>query len=120
MTSVSFSFNVSDVSGSFVSKTNIVKTDRDSIAIVQVVANIEAAGISGSLVEDIEDNLASAAKDIYNGNMARIAEVEASSRAATSQAILPNTPVNFTSLEAEILSLINSTRAAHGLSALSA
>ncbi|MCD4669379.1 MAG: CAP domain-containing protein, partial [Actinomycetia bacterium] len=42
------------------------------------------------------------------------------SRAATSQAILPNTPVNFTSLEAEILSLINSTRAAHGLSALSA
>jgi uncharacterized protein YkwD len=119
MTSVSFSFNVSEVQGSFVSKASIPGADKDSIDMVQVVANIEAAGISGSLAEDVEDNLSSAVKDIYNGNMARIAEAEAG-RAASSQTVLTGTPVNFSSIEAQILSLINSTRAAHGLSSLSA
>ncbi len=120
MTSVSFSFNVSDISGSFVSKASVSGADRDSIDIVQVTANIEAAGISGSIAEDVEDNLASAAKDIYDVNMARIAEAEARSRAASSQTVLSGTPVNFSSIEAQILSLINSTRASHGLSILSA
>lgn len=115
MTSVSFSFNVSDISGSFVSKANIAKADKDSIDIVQVAANIEAAGIPGSLADDIEDNLASAAKDIYNRNMARIAEAEAS-RAASSQ--LKPAGANLSGLEAEILRLINKVRADHGLSQL--
>ena len=120
LTSVSFSFNVSQVSGSFVSKANISKADRDSTDIVQMTANIEAAGISGSIAEDVEDNLASAAKDIYDVNMARIAEAEAQSKAASNQTGLSGTPVNLSGIEAQILSLINSTRAAHGLSALSA
>ncbi len=118
ITSVSFSFNVSDISGSFVSKASVSGADRDSIDIVQVTANIEAAGISGSIAEDVEDNLASAAKDIYDVNMARTAEAEARSRAASSQT--GPTGADLSSLEAEVLRLINKVRADHGLSQLEA
>jgi len=119
MTSVSFSFNVSQVSGSFVSKANVSASSRDSIDIVQMVANIEAAGIQGSVAEDVEKSFSSTTKDIYNRNMARIAEAKASSKDVPGQTVLSSSPVNFSSLEAEILSLINSTRASHGLSSLS-
>jgi len=117
MTSVSFSFNVSEVQGSFVSKASIAKADRDSIDTVQITANIEAEGIPGSLAEDVEQNLSSAVKDIYNRNMARIAEAEAS-RAASSQ--LSPTGTNLSAMEAEVLRLINKVRADHGLSQLEA
>lgn len=135
MTSMSFSFNVSQVSGSFMSRTSLPPSDRDSGDIAVVVANIEAAGIQGSVAKDIEKSLSSATGDIYEANMARIAEAEEKARRkaindakiasaagaeARSIASAPlSSSVNFTGLEAQILSLINSTRASHGLSSLS-
>jgi len=118
MTSVSFSFNVSQVSGSFVSKTSLQAPDRDSADIAVVTANIEAAAIQGSLAEDVEKSLSSATKDIYKANMASIAAAK-TSKTAPARTALSSGPVNFSSLEAQILSLINSTRASHGLSSLS-
>jgi len=117
ITSVSFSFNVSQVSGSFVSKTSLQAPDRDSADIAVVTANIEAAAIQGSLAEDVEKSLRSATKDIYKANMASIAAAKTSK--APARTALLSSPVNFSSLEAQILSLINSTRASHGMGGLS-
>ena len=80
MTSMSFSFNVSQVSGSFMSRTSLPPSDRDSADIAVVVANIEAAGIQGSVAKDIEKSFNGATGDIYNRNMASIAEAEEKAR----------------------------------------
>jgi len=116
VTSVSFSFNISQVSGSFVSKANAASY-RGSIDTAQLVANIEAAAVAGSVAEDVENNLRDAAGNIYKENMARIAARVSNDGAA--QISLSTVPVNFNGLEAEILSLINRTRASHGLGTLS-
>lgn len=118
ITSVSFSFNVSQVSSGFVSKTSLPAPDKDNTDIAVVTANIEAAAIQGSLAEDVEKSLRSATKDIYKANTASTAAVK-TSKEVPARTVLSSSPVNFSSLEAQILSLINSTRASHGLSTLS-
>ena len=127
--SVSFSFNVSEVSGSFVSKASTPDQGRDGVDAITVKADIAVAAISSSMAAGIEDNLSGATKDIYDINMAKIAEAQAKAKAeaikaakAKSSEIAPAqvqpAGANLSSMEAEIVKLINKVRADHGLSQL--
>lgn len=107
LTSVSFSFNILQVSGSFVSKA-AVPVSRDSLDMAVITANTQVAAIQGSVIEDVEKSLSNAVKDIHRDNIAAI-----KAREATIQ--LPAVGANLSSMEAEIVRLINKVRADHGL-----
>jgi len=118
LASASFSYEVSDVSGSFV-----VRADFDSnnpgTHVVKMTARLKVEALTGPVADSVEHNLEKASSDIYKAKIkADEARRQQRSKAASSTN-LSATPVNFTSLEAEIVNLINSTRQSHGLSTLS-
>jgi len=124
--SVSFSFNVSEVSGSFVSKASAPDPGRGGVDATIIKTDIEVAAISSSIANSVEDNLNGATKDIYDVNMARIAEAQAKAKAEAAKAQANEavqtqaqpTGANLSSMEAELVRLINKVRADHGLSQL--
>ena len=130
LSSVSFTTEVKDVSGSFVVRASIGSSTIDT-PVVKTVANIKVEALTGSIAEGIEESVRKASNDIYSANVAkeeaRRAEEEAKkaerakkeqeSKAASGSS--GNSGANLSGLEAEILNLINQTRASHGLSILS-
>ncbi len=136
LASVSFQTKVSKVSSSFASTTSVV-TDSET-KVVEAVANIEVRALTAAIVDAIEDNLESETVGIYNARQEeeRIAAEEAAkaeakaltaTRAeadakAAQEAVRSEATVaagaNLNGLEAEVLRLINSVRADHGLSQL--
>ncbi len=125
LASVSFSTKVSNVSSSFTSTTSVVTDSKTRV--VEAVANIEVAALTASIVDGIEDNLESETVGIYNARQeeeAAVAEAKAlaAARTVAEEAVKSEATVvagaNLNGLEAEVLRLINSVRADHGLSQL--
>jgi len=137
VSSVSFSTESGDVSGSFVVRAETLK-DVSYDNVVKIVANIEVEALTGSIASYVEEGIDRASKDIYEANVfareeaKRKAEEEAAREAAKRQAeeeavaeskaasgnAVASGPVSLSGLEAEMLNLINQTRADHGLSML--
>ena len=117
LSSVSFTYDIADISESFSVRAGM-DNKIDGNTVVKMVANIEVRALTGSIAEDIEDNLIKASKDIYNARLAK-AEEERKAREAKessqSRTYLSGSGANLSGVEAEIFNLINSTRAAHGL-----
>jgi len=127
LASVSFSTKVSKVSSSFAGTTSVVTDSKTRI--VEAVANIEVRALTAAIVDGIEDNLESETVGIYNARQEEeaIAEAkaltaarEADAKAAKAEAttVVVAAGANLNGPEAEILRLINSVRADHGLSQL--
>ena len=64
LSSVSFTTEVADVSGSFVVRASIANKGADT-PVVKTVANIKVEALTGSLVSSVEENVEKASKDIY-------------------------------------------------------
>ncbi len=127
LASVSFSTKVSNVSSSFTGTTSVVVDSKTRV--VEAVANIEVRALTASIVDSIEDNLESETVGIYNARQEEeeaIAEAKAltAARAAAEETAKSEATVavaagaNLNGQEAEVLRLINSVRADHGLSQL--
>ncbi len=127
LASVSFLTKVSKVSSSFAGTTSVVTDSKTRV--VEAVANIEVAALTAAIVDGIEDNLESRTVEIYKIRQEEEAAAEAkaltAARAeaeetakseATTVAVAAG--ANLNGLEAEVLRLINSVRADHGLSQL--
>ncbi|MFC2159114.1 CAP domain-containing protein [Actinomycetota bacterium] len=133
LTSISFSTKVSKVSGSFACTTNVAKVDSKT-EVVEAVADIAVMALTADLVGDIEERLESRTVEIYKARQAAekaaeearakaeaeaIAAEKAAREAAKSEATSTVTSgTNLNGPEAEILRLINSVRADHGLGQL--
>lgn len=127
LASVSFSTKVSKVSGSFASTTSVaISTAKTQV--VEAVADLTVKALTADLVGTIEDNLKTETVEIYKARqveekarveaeaLAQKQAAEAKAEAAQSKATAAG--ANLNGLEAEILRLINSVRADHGLSQL--
>jgi uncharacterized protein YkwD len=132
MSSISFTVN-KDIPGSFAVRTG-TGSSNNSKDIVQTAADIKVGALTGPVSSDIGENVDRVSKDIYQAYLkaeeekriaeerarqveaARIAQEEAKKAEALSKAASGS----LSGIEAEILNLINKTRADHGLSTLSA
>ena len=118
--SVSFSTRVSKISSSFACTTTVeIKSSKTRV--VEAVADISVMSLTADLVGSIEDNLEELTVEIYKVRQAEEkAAAKAKEEAAKSEATNNvASGANLNGLEAEILRLINKTRADHGLSQLS-
>jgi uncharacterized protein YkwD len=93
--------------------------------IVKTVANIKVEALTDSIATKVEENVDKASRDIYQAKLAqeearrqaeaeRIARERQEAQVKASQAASSS----LSGIEAEVLNLINSTRAQHGLSQL--
>ncbi len=141
LSSVSFTTIEEDISGSFVVRADM-SSNAGTIDVVKTVANIKVEALTDSMALRIEENVDRASKEIYaaylkaeeerkiaeeaarQAELAKIAEeearkaeekAEAESKAAAGSSGGPG----LSGIEAEILNLVNNTRAQHGLSILS-
>ena len=130
--SVSFSTKISKVSSSFAGTTT-VEILSSKTKVVEAVADIAVMALTTDLIGNIEDNLEEQTVEIYKARVAEekaaaeakaIAEAKAreaakaAEEAAKSEATSIASGANLNGLEAEMLKLINKTRAEHGLSQL--
>jgi uncharacterized protein YkwD len=135
LSSVSFTLNSQDISGSFVVRAGI-SSSHSTNHVVKTVASIKVEALTDSVVINIEKNVDRTSKQIYaahkkaeeekrlaeekaKAEAARIAEearkAEEASKAAAGSS---GGASGLNGIEAEILHLINSIRANHGLSTL--
>jgi uncharacterized protein YkwD len=141
LSSISFTLNEEDISGSFVVRAGI-SSSASSNDVVQTVANIKVEALTDSVALNVEENVDDASKEIYaayqkaeeerkiaeekakQAEAARIAKEEArkaeEAKKAESKAAAGSSggASGLSGIEAEILNLINSTRTQHGLSTL--
>jgi len=134
LSSVSFTNQEEDISGSFAVRASIDSTN-SSTDIVRTVASIKVEALTDSIALSVEKEVDRASKDIYAAYLkaeeerktaeeaARQAEaasiVKEEARKAESKAGSGSSGgPGLSGIEAEILQLINSTRAQHGLSQL--
>jgi len=129
--SVSFSTKVSKVSSSFACTTSVaISTGKTQV--VEAVADLTVKALTTDIVGTIEDNLKTETVEIYKVRQAeekaraeaealaqkQAAEAKAKAEAEAAQSKATAAGANLNGLEAEILRLINSVRADHGLSQL--
>ena len=127
LSSVSFTNQIAEVSGSFVVRAGNVETG-SSVPVVKTAAKIKVEALTDAIVSYVEEGVEKASLEIYAANMAaveearkkaeqeRIARERAESKAASG--IESSGQVNLSGIEAEILNLINQVRGQHGLSQL--
>lgn len=124
LVSVSFQTKIAKVSSSFACTTSVARSTSKT-EIVETVANIKVEALTADILTNIEDNLKSSTEGIYKAKQRAIAEAKAIERAkaqeikAQSEATKAITSgANLNGLEAQMLNLINSIRAQHGLGQL--
>ena len=129
LVSVSFQTKVAKVSSSFACTTSVARSTSKT-EVVETVANIEVEGLTADILTGIEDNLKSSTKEIYEVKQEAIAEAKSIARAKAQEAKAQEAKAqseatkaitsgaNLNGLEAQILNLINSVRAQHGLGQL--